>query len=222
MAAASHQRAAEATAKGYFKKEIIPVAGVNKEGQEFQLTADEGIRKETNLEGLAKLKTLHPTGKLTAGTASQISDGAAAVLIANTAAVKRYGLTPLAKIHTMTVIGCDPVVMLEGPVFATQAALKRSGLSINDIGLYEVNEAFASVPGAWATALKADLARLNVNGSAMALGHPLGATGARLFTTLVHEMHRRDVRYGLVSICEGGGTANATIIEKVGGATSKL
>jgi acetyl-CoA acetyltransferase family protein len=212
FAVASHAKAAEATAAGKFKKEIIPVGGLDK---------DEGIRPGTSLETLGKLKTMHPQGKLTPGTASQITDGAAAVMIVNDTALKKYNLKPLARIHTLALCGCDPIVMLEGPVFATQNALKKSGLKISDIDLYEVNEAFASVPLAWAKALNADLSRLNVNGSAMAIGHPLGATGARLFTTLVHEMERRQSRYGLVSICEGGGTANATIIERCGESAQK-
>eukprot|EP00759_Apiculatamorpha_spiralis_P040189 PhF_6_TR38849/c0_g1_i3/m.58097/K00626/E2.3.1.9, atoB; acetyl-CoA C-acetyltransferase len=207
-AVASHQRAAAATAAGKFKDEIVPVGG---------LTQDEAIRPNTTAEGLAKLKTMHPQGKLTPGTASQINDGAAALVIVNGRALKKYNLKPLVKIHTLALCGCDPVVMLEGPVFATQNALKRSGLKISDIGLYEVNEAFASVPLAWASALKADVTKLNVNGSGMSIGHALGATGARIATSLIHEMERRKVQYGLMSICEGGGTANATIFERCDG-----
>lgn len=219
LAAASHQKAAAATKAGKFKPEIVPVDGVNKDGNVVpKVDVDEGIRPGTTVEALGKLKTMHPMGQLTAGTASQISDGAAAVVIASGEAVKKYNLKPLVKIHTMALAGCDPVVMLEGPVFATQNVLKKSGLTIDQIGLYEVNEAFASVPLAWAKALKADLKKLNVNGSAMATGHPLGATGCKLFTTLIHEMVRTNTKYGLVSICEGGGTANATIIELCPGA----
>ena len=215
LAVESHRRAAAAIKAGTFRDEIVPVPIVDKDGNATNFTTDECPRPATTMDAISKLKTLHPMGKLTAATASQIADGAAAVLIANDRAVAKYNLKPLAKIVTMSVIGCDPIVMLEGPIFATKAALKRSGLSLTDIGLYEVNEAFASVPLSWATALKADTGKLNVNGSGISLGHALGGTGARIFTTLVHEMHRRKERYGLVSICEGGGTANATIIERV-------
>jgi len=214
----SHARAAAATKAGKFAAEIVPVEGHAKDGSPLVLKHDEGIRPGTSAEALAKLKTMHPMGKLTPATASQISDGAAALVIANGAAVKKHGLKPIAKVHAMALCGCDPVIMLEGPVFATQNVLKKANLTINDIDLYEVNEAFASVPLAWAKGVKADLEKLNVNGSAMAMGHPLGATGARIFTSLIHEMHRRKSKYGLVSICEGGGTANATIIERIGDA----
>eukprot|EP00760_Papus_ankaliazontas_P030636 PhM_4_TR4947/c0_g1_i1/m.6730/K00626/E2.3.1.9, atoB; acetyl-CoA C-acetyltransferase len=214
LAVESHAKAAAATKAGKFKAEIVPVMCRNKKGEEYQMVADEGIRPGTTAEGLSKLKTMHPKGQHTPGTASQISDGAAALVIVNRRAIEKYNLTPLAQFHTLALAGCDPIIMLEGPVFATKTALRKANLTIDRIGLYEVNEAFASVPLSWAKALKADRSRLNVNGSAMALGHALGATGARLFTTLVHEMCRRgdDVQYGLVSICEGGGTANATIL----------
>lgn len=215
LAVESHRRAAEATKAGKFAGEIVPIVGHDKEGKEITVTADEGMRSGMTLEALAKLKPMHPIGQLTPATASQISDGASAVVICNAEAVKKYNLKPLARIVSMAVIGCDPVVMLEGPVYATKKVLKQSGLAIGDIGLYEVNEAFASVPLMWCKALNADPSRLNVNGSGMSLGHAIGNTGTRLFTTLLSEMQRRNVRFGLVSICEGGGTANATIIENL-------
>jgi len=218
LAVASHARAAAAQKAGKFQAEIVPVQVKQADGSVKTFSADEGIRPGTTNEKLSKLKPMFPgMGKLTAGTASQISDGAAAVMIANESAVKKYGLKPLAKIKAMALCGCDPIVMLEGPVFATANVLAKAGLTVNDMDLYEVNEAFASVPLAFQRAHKADLAKLNVNGSAMALGHPLGATGARIFTSLVHEMHRRKSKYALVSICEGGGTANATVLERCDG-----
>ena len=178
-------------------------------------TVDEGIRADASLEGLQSLNTLREGGVITAGSASQISDGAAAIMIANEDAVKKHGLQVRAKIHSLAVVGSDPVIMLEGPIPATQKVLEKAGLSIDDIDLYEVNEAFGSVPLAWAKAVGADPAKLNVNGGAQALGHPLGGTDAKLMTTLVHELERREARYGLIAICEGGGTANAMIIERM-------
>jgi acetyl-CoA C-acetyltransferase/acetyl-CoA acyltransferase len=176
---------------------------------------DEGIRFDASLEAMQSLNTLREGGVITAGTASQISDGAAAIMVANEEAVKKYKLPVRAKIQSLAVIGSDPVIMLEGPIPATKKALEKAGLSIDDIDLYEVNEAFGSVPLAWAKALNADMNKLNVNGGAQALGHPLGGTGAKLMTTLVHELERREAKYGLVAICEGGGTANAMIIERM-------
>ena len=176
---------------------------------------DEGIRPEASLEAMQGLNSLREGGVITAGTASQISDGAAAIMVANEDAVKKFNLPVRAKIHSLAVIGSDPVIMLEGPIPATQKALEKAGLSIDDIDLFEVNEAFGSVPLAWAKALNADQEKLNVNGGAQALGHPLGGTGAKLMTTLVHELERREAQYGLVAICEGGGTANAMIIERM-------
>jgi len=223
LAVESHKRAAHATKSGYFNAEIVPVTIPQADGTTKVLKVDEGIRPNTTNETLAKLKPMFPSGKLTAGTASQISDGAAAVMIANENAVKKYNLKPLAKIKSLALCGCDPIVMLEGPVFASKTALAKAGLTWADIDMVEVNEAFASVPLAVQRAHKLDLAKLNVNGSAMALGHPLGATGARIFTSAVHELHRRKGKYALISICEGGGTANATIIERVDSAPkSKL
>ena len=215
----SHQRAASATEKGYFKQEIVPLNIKLEDGSADVHSVDEGIRAGATLEGMQSLNTLREGGVITAGTASQISDGAAAVMIANEKAVAKYDLPVRAKIHSLAVVGSDPVIMLEGPIPATQKVLEKAGLSIDDIDLYEVNEAFGSVPLAWAKAIGADLEKLNVNGGAQALGHPLGGTGAKLMTTLVHELERREKRYGLIAICEGGGTANAMIIERMNSVT---
>ena len=204
----------------------MPVQGTDRDGNVVTVMADEGIRPGTTAEALSQLDTLvgmgvcppppeRPAGAITAGNASQISDGAAAVLVMNEDGLAKTGATPLAAIRTLSVVGSDPVLMLSGPIAATQAALARAGLAVDDIDLYEVNEAFAVVALAWAKEVGADTARLNVNGGACALGHPLGATGAKLMTQLVHELRRRNLRRGLLSICEGGGTANATIIEAV-------
>lgn len=211
----SHQRASAATENGYFKQEIVPVNIKLEDGSADVHSVDEGIRPGATLEGMESLNPLREGGVITAGTASQISDGSAAVMIANEDAIKKYDLPVRAKIHSMAVVGSDPVIMLEGPIPATEKVLEKAGLTIDDIDLYEVNEAFGSVPLAWAKALNADLDKLNVNGGAQALGHPLGGTGAKLMTTLVHELERREARYGLLAICEGGGTANAMIIERM-------
>jgi acetyl-CoA C-acetyltransferase len=215
FAVLSHHRAAAATEAGHFKKEIVPLNIKLEDGSDDVHVNDEGIRAGASLEGLQALNTLREGGVITAGSASQISDGAAAIMVANEAAVKAYNLPVRAKIHSLAVVGSDPVIMLEGPIPATQKVLEKAGLKIEDIDLYEVNEAFGSVPLAWAKAVNADLDKLNVNGGAQALGHPLGATGAKLMTTLVHELERRQARYGLIAICEGGGTANAMIIERM-------
>lgn len=212
----SHQRAAAATKNGYFNNEVVPLNIELEDGSKDLHSVDEGIRFESTLEGMQSLNTLREGGVITAGTASQISDGAAAIMVANEDAVKKYNLPVRAKIHSLAVVGSDPVIMLEGPIPATEKVLEKAGLTIDDIDLYEVNEAFGSVPLAWAKALNADPEKLNVNGGAQSLGHPLGGTGAKLMTTLVHELERRDARYGLVAICEGGGTANAMIIERMG------
>jgi acetyl-CoA C-acetyltransferase/acetyl-CoA acyltransferase len=212
----SHQRAAAATKNGYFNDEVVPLNIELEDGSKDLHSVDEGIRFESTLEGMQSLNTLREGGVITAGTASQISDGAAAIMVANEDAVKKYNLPVRAKIHSLAVVGSDPVIMLEGPIPATEKVLEKAGLTIDDIDLYEVNEAFGSVPLAWAKALNADPEKLNVNGGAQSLGHPLGGTGAKLMTTLVHELERRDARYGLVAICEGGGTANAMIIERMG------
>jgi len=211
----SHQRAAAATKNGYFNDEIVPLNIELEDGSKDVHTVDEGIRFESTLEGMQSLNTLREGGVITAGTASQISDGAAAIMVANEDAVQKYNPPVRAKIHSLAVVGSDPVIMLEGPIPATEKVLEKAGLTIDDIDLYEVNEAFGSVPLAWAKALNADPEKLNVNGGAQSLGHPLGGTGAKLMTTLVHELERRDARYGLVAICEGGGTANAMIIERM-------
>lgn len=222
FAVASHAKALMATKNGYFKKEIVPLQGMDKKGNVVTHDTDEGIRPGTNmkaLSGLKSLKELNSRGKqkgiITAGLSSQICDGAAALLICNEEGLRKLGVRPRARIVSLALAGDDPVMMLGGPIPATQSALSKAGLRMSEMDIYEVNEAFCSVPLAWAKALGADLKKLNVNGGAMALGHPLGGTGAKLMTTLVHEMERRGSRYGVQAICEGGGTANATIIERM-------
>jgi acetyl-CoA acetyltransferase family protein len=210
----SHVKAGRATKEGRFAREISPVE-VEIEGQKITHEADEGVRFDASLEKMATLQPLAPGGLITAASSSQICDGAAAILIANERGLKAAGLVPRARVHTISVVGDDPVIMLEGPIPATRKALARAGLKLEDIDLYEVNEAFAPVPLSWAKALGANKQKLNVNGGAMALGHPLGATGAKLITTLLHELERTQGRYGLLAICEGGGTANCTIIERL-------
>jgi acetyl-CoA acyltransferase len=209
IAVASHERAARATESGLFDEEIIPIdtpAGM--------VSADQGIRPGTSVESLAGLKTpFKEDGVVTAGNASQISDGSAAMLIMSGAKAMELGLTPMARFHTFAMAGVDPVIMLTGPIPATERAIAKSGLSLGDIGAFEVNEAFASVLGAWYAETGADPQKTNVNGGAIALGHPLGGSGARLMTTLLHHMRRNDIKYGLQTMCEGGGMANATIIE---------
>jgi acetyl-CoA C-acetyltransferase len=202
----SHQRAAKAIANGYFKDQIAPLNGVED---------DEGPRADSTLEKLASLKTLRDGGRITAATSSQISDGSGALLIASAQAVRDHNLTPRARIVTLALTGDDPVYMLTAPIPATQKALKRSGLSIDDIDVTEINEAFAPVPLAWIKDIGADPAKVNPNGGAIALGHPLGGTGAILMTKLLHELERTGGRYGLQTMCEGGGQANVTIIERL-------
>lgn len=204
----SHRKAAAAIDTGAFVDEIVPVTTAN-----GTFAVDEGVRRDTTLEKLGSLASLEEGGAITAGNASQISDGSSGLLIASEQAVKDHGLTPIARIHHCSVSAGDPVMMLEEPIRATQRALEKSGLSLNDIGLFEVNEAFAPVPMAWRDTLHADPARLNVNGGAIALGHPLGASGTRLMTTLIYALRRRGERYGLQTMCEGGGIANVTIVE---------
>ncbi len=216
FAHASHVKASRAVEEGRFDREIVPVSVTLEDGTEAEHTVDEGIRPDANLEKMKGLDPLEEGGLLTAASSSQICDGAAAVLIANERGLKDNGLTPRARFHTLTVVGDDPVIMLEGPIPATQKALARAGMKIEDFDAYEVNEAFAPVPLSWAKVIGADKDKLNVNGGAMALGHPLGATGAKLMTTLLHELERIDGRWGLLAICEGGGTANCTIIERLG------
>lgn len=205
----------KATQAGKFKAEIVPVHGKNKEGQDIIHDKDEGIRADVSLKAMQELKTLKQGGVITAATSSQICDGAAAILICNERGLKKLGLKPRAKIVGLALAGADPVVMLGGPIPATKNLLKQTGLTMDKIDLYEVNEAFAPVPIAWAKALGADFNKLNVNGGACALGHPLGATGCKIMTTLLYELERRNGRYGVQAICEGGGTANATLIEVV-------
>ena len=251
FALSSHTKAARAIKEGKFKKEIVSIKGLDKNGNAVIHDTDEGVRPNTTLEKLAKLPSIkqmqvggadkcivppapsplssHPrrnfstqskgkrSGRITAGLSSQICDGAAAILICNEAGLKKLGLRPRAKIVALALAGADPVVMLSGPIPATKNALERSGLSMSQMDVYEVNEAFAPVPLAWAKALGADLNKLNVNGGAMALGHPLGGTGCKLMTTLVHELERRGGRYGLQAICEGGGTGEQRVREERGG-----
>ena len=210
----SHMKGVVAVDNGYFKNEIIPME-VEVEGKKVMHDTDEGLRRNADLQAIKDLKPLMEGGVITAGNASQICDGSAAVMVVSEKALKQYNLKPLARIHAMTVVGSDPTMVLEGPIPATEKILAQTGLSMADIDLYEVNEAFGSVPLAWAKAVGADLDKLNVNGGAQALGHPLGATGAKLMGTLVYELRRRGGRYGLLAICEGLGTANATIIENL-------
>jgi acetyl-CoA acyltransferase len=209
FALTSHQRAAAAADAGLFSAEITPVAA-----GDALVTADEGIRRGGTLEGLARLKpAFKPDGVVTAAGSSQISDGSAALLMTTSARAAGLGLRPLARIHTAVLAGVAPMPMLTGPIPATRKALARSGLKLDDIGVFEVNEAFAPVVLAWAAELGADLARVNPRGGAIALGHPLGASGARLMTTMVHHMRDNHIRYGLQAMCEGGGQANATVVE---------
>jgi len=210
FALASHQKAAVAQDAGQFEAEIAPVAVADGD----KVAADEGIRRDTTLERLGELKTpFKADGVVTAGSASQISDGAAALAVTTSEWARQHGLTPLARIHTAVVAADDPVIMLTAPIPATAKALRRAGLGIEEIGVYEVNEAFAPVPLAWLAETGADPARLNPRGGAIALGHPLGGSGARIMTTMVQHMRDNDIRYGLQTMCEGGGMANATIIE---------
>ena len=202
----SHRRAVRAIDEGRFAGQITPIGGAD---------TDEGARRDTSLESMANLEPLREGWEITAAVASQMSVGAGALLVASEKAVREHDLTPLARVHTLTVVGDDPVYMITGPIPATQAALARSGLSIDDIDLFEVNEAFAPVVLAWAHETGGALEKTNVNGGAIALGHPLGATGAVLATKLVHELQRTGGRYGLQTMCEGGGQANATIVERV-------
>ncbi|MDC1131481.1 acetyl-CoA C-acyltransferase [Gammaproteobacteria bacterium] len=215
FALSSHQKAAVAVEGKYFDREILPIQSKNAEGKTDMVFNDEGIRYDASLEALSGLNPVTEGGVITAGNASQITDGAAALMICNDAGLKKVKADPRAKIVGISVVGDDPIMMLGGPIPASHKVLKATNLNINNIDLYEVNEAFAPVPLSWAIELKADMAKLNVNGGAMALGHPLGATGAKLMTTLLHELERTKGKYGLQAICEGGGTANATIIERI-------
>ncbi|TYK57881.1 acetyl-CoA C-acetyltransferase [Pseudomonas synxantha] len=213
----SHQLAGAATRAGKFDSEIIsvPVRVIEGHTPNELHRFDEGIRFDASLEGIANVKLLQEGGRISAANASQMCDGASGVLVVNERGLKRLGVEPLARVHQMTVLGHDPVVMLEAPIPATQLALKKAGLNIDDIDLYEVNEAFAPIPLAWLQALGADPACLNVHGGAIALGHPLGASGTKLMTTLLYALKDRGKRYGLQTMCEGGGLANVTIIERL-------
>jgi len=211
----SHQRAIAATQGGAFKDEILGLEVVTADGKTEMHTVDEGIRFDANLDAIKGVKLLVEGGAVTAASSSQICDGAAGVMIVNEKGLKQLGVEPLARIHHMTVVGGDPVIMLEAPIPGTEKALQKAGMKIEDIDLYEVNEAFASVPLAWLQKLGADPERLNVNGGAIALGHPLGASGAKLMTTLLYGLKNRNKRYGLQTMCEGGGLANVTIIERL-------
>ena len=211
----SHKKAIAATESGQFDDEIVPLEITNDAGEKEMHTIDEGIRFDASLDGIKGVKLLAEDGRLTAATSSQICDGSAAVTIVSEKFLKENNLTPLARIHHLTVVGGDPVIMLEAPINGTQVALEKAGMKIDDIDLFEVNEAFASVPVAWLKETGADPERLNVNGGAIALGHPLGGSGAKLMTTLVNSLHKRDKKFGLQTMCEGGGLANVTIIERL-------
>jgi acetyl-CoA acyltransferase len=207
----SHQLAARATDEGRFEREMIPMA---LDGQ--TLDSDQGIRRDTSLEALATLKpAFKQGGSVTAGNSSQISDGAAAVLLMAREKANQLGLTPRARIYDATTVGVDPVIMLTGPIPATRTLLERNGMTIDDLDLIEINEAFASVVGAWRHELRPDMDRVNVNGGALALGHPLGSSGARLITTLLHELERSDTELGLVTMCTAGGTGTGTLLQRI-------
>lgn len=212
----SHQKALRAQSEGYFQKEIIPVSVLNEDGEKLEVTEDSGPREGTTLEVLAGLRTVFKEdGLIHAGNSSQISDGAAALLLMERSKAEELGLKPRFKVHTRVVVGSDPTLMLTGPIPATEKALQKSGLTIDDIDIFEVNEAFAPVPLAWLKETGADPAKLNPNGGAIALGHPLGGSGARLMVSMMHELERTGGRYGLQTMCEGNGMANATIIERL-------
>ena len=214
----SHERAASASAEGRFEQEIVAVAERDDKGAETDLvvTADEGIRPDTSLDALSRLKpAFTPDGKVTAGNSSQITDGASAVLIMSEERANALGLTPRARLVAFALAGVDPIMMLTGPIPATRSVLERAKLSLDDVDLFEINEAFASVVLAWQREIHPDMSKVNVNGGAIALGHPLGATGGKLMATLVHELDRSRGRYGLLTMCEGGGLANATVIERL-------
>ena len=212
LALRSHALAAAAQDEGRFARELLPVASATGE----PLSADEGVRRGTTLEKLATLKTaFQDGGRITAGNSSQVSDGAAALMLMSAARAREYGLRPLARLAAQKVVGVDPEIMLTGPIPATRAILQQAGLVMADIDLFEINEAFASVLGAWVKDLAPDMSRVNVNGGSIAMGHPLGSTGARLMTTMIHELERRGGRYGLQSMCCGGGLGTATIVERI-------
>jgi len=211
----SHQKAIAATKAGAFDDEILPLEVTMEDGTTVMHKVDEGIRFDASLDGIRGVKLLVEGGAITAATSSQICDGASAVMVVNEKGLKALGLKPIARVHHMTVIGGDPVIMLEAPIPATERALQKAGMKIGDIDLYEVNEAFASVPLAWLQKTGANPENLNVNGGAIALGHPLGCSGTKLMTTLIHALKSRNKRYGLQTMCEGGGLANVTIVERL-------
>jgi acetyl-CoA C-acetyltransferase len=211
----SHKKAKAATEAGAFKTEIVPVEIALEDGSKQQHEVDEGIRFDASLDAIKGVKLLAEGGALTAASSSQICDGASGVMVVNEKGLKALGVQPLARIHHMTVIGGDPVIMLEAPIPATHRALQKAGMTIDDIDLYEVNEAFASVPVAWLKDVGGDPDKLNVNGGAIALGHPLGGSGTKLMSTLVNALHARGAKYGLQTMCEGGGLANVTIVERL-------
>ena len=211
----SHKKAIAATQGGKFKDEVVALDIKDAEGNVSKHTTDEGIRFDASLEGIKGVKLLREGGYITAATSSQICDGASGVMVVNEKGLKALGVKPLARIHHMTVIGGDPVIMLEAPLPATKRALDKAGMKIDDIDLYEVNEAFASVPTAWLQYTGANPEKLNVNGGAIALGHPLGASGTKLMTTLLYGLKDRNKKWGLQTMCEGGGLANVTIVERL-------
>jgi len=211
----SHKKAIAATQGGKFKDEVVPLSIKAEDGSTSLHTTDEGIRFDVSLDGIKGVKLLREGGAITAATSSQICDGASGVLVVNDKGLKALGVKPLARIHHMTVVGGDPVIMLEAPLPATKRALEKAGMKIDDIDLFEVNEAFASVPVAWLQQTHADPERLNVNGGAIALGHPLGASGTKLMTTLLYALKDRGKKWGLQTMCEGGGLANVTIVERL-------
>ena len=213
----SHMRAKQAREQGAFEHEILPIAMLDDQGEptgEFH-THDEGVRIDASLESIGAVKLLQEGGVISAANASQICDGASSVMVVNQRGLKALNIEPLARVHAMSVMGHDPIIMLEAPIPATERALKKAGMHIDDIDLYEVNEAFASVPLAWLKSLNADPDKLNVHGGAIALGHPLGASGTKLMTTLLYALQQKNKRYGLQTMCEGGGMANVTIIERL-------
>ena len=211
----SHQRAIAATQAGRFKDEIVPLQITRADGATDTHHIDEGIRFDATLDGIRGVKLIAENGKHTAASASQICDGASGVMVVNERGLKSLGIKPMARIHHLTMMGGDPVIMLDAPLHATERALKKAGMSVDDIDLFEVNEAFAAVPTAWLKTTGADPERLNVNGGAIALGHPLGGSGTKLMTTLVNALKQRNKRYGLQTMCEGGGMANVTIVERL-------
>jgi acetyl-CoA C-acetyltransferase len=211
----SHRKAARATEEGRFKNEIVPLRVTPDDETSDLHEVDEGIRFGATLDGIAGVKLLQEGGRISAASASQICDGASGVMVVNERGLRMLGVEPLARVHHISVFGHDPVIMLEAPLPAMERVFERTGMTIDDIDLYEVNEAFASIPMAWLKATGADPARLNVNGGAIALGHPLGGTGTKLMATLIHELRRTGKRYGLQTMCEGGGMANTTIIERL-------